>query len=83
MPGNEHVHEIPSITSLSHMTIEYPQEGGDAEYPLPESLQDVHFATLEEKKRIWFRDAVINTLFIASWCVLDSLSVDLCPGSIS
>ncbi|KAI0288116.1 triose-phosphate transporter family-domain-containing protein [Russula brevipes] len=70
MPGNEHVHEIPSITDLTHMTLEYPQEGGDAEYPLPESLQDVHFATLEEKKRIWFRDAVINTLFIASWFVL-------------
>lgn len=34
-----------------------------------EGLQ-LHLATLGEKKRLWWRNAVINTLFILSWCVL-------------
>jgi hypothetical protein len=68
MPGDERVHEIPLTISLTHMTLEEQQGDYDAVYPLPEGLQDVHFATIEEKKRIWFRDALINTLFIASWC---------------
>lgn len=29
--------------------------------------QDVHYATEAEKKRLWWREAVINALFIASW----------------
>ncbi|KAF8482496.1 triose-phosphate transporter family-domain-containing protein [Russula ochroleuca] len=63
MPGND-VLEIPSITSSTHMSLEDPQ---DDVYPLPE---DVHFATIEEKKRLWFRDALINALFMASWFTL-------------
>jgi solute carrier family 35, member C2 len=66
MPGDEHVLELPSITSSTHMSLEDPQDDGDAVYPLPE---DVHFATIEEKKRLWFRDSLINALFIASWYV--------------
>ncbi|KAI0295874.1 triose-phosphate transporter family-domain-containing protein [Multifurca ochricompacta] len=56
MPVSEHVHD--SI----HMTIEESQRRDN-------ELHDVHFATIEEKKRLWFRDAFINTLFIASWFV--------------
>lgn len=41
-------------------------------YPGPE---DVHFATIEEKKRLWFRDAFINAFFIASWCVRPGLII--------
>ncbi|KAI0256433.1 triose-phosphate transporter family-domain-containing protein [Lactifluus subvellereus] len=52
------------------MTLEEPQGDCDVVYPLPEGPQDVHFATIEEKKRIWFRDALINALFIASWFIL-------------
>jgi len=48
------------------MTVEDPQAESDDVYALSE---DVHFATIEEKKRLWFRDALINTLFIASWSV--------------
>jgi len=29
--------------------------------------QAAHFATEAEKKRLWWRNAIINTLFIASW----------------
>jgi len=29
--------------------------------------QAVHYATEEEKKRLWWRNAVINALFITSW----------------
>ncbi|KAH9163933.1 triose phosphate transporter [Lactarius sanguifluus] len=45
------------------MSPEGPQRD-DNLYPIPE---DVHFATIEEKKRLWLRDALINALFIASW----------------
>ena len=72
MPVDEHVNEIPLTTSSTHMTTEDPQGESDAVYPLPRSLQDVHFATIEEKKRLWFRDALINSLFIASWFVPES-----------
>ena len=27
----------------------------------------VHFASLEEKKRIWWRNAIVNGLFISAW----------------
>lgn len=30
---------------------------------------DIHLATLGEKKRLWWRNAVINAIFILSWCV--------------
>lgn len=66
MPVDEHVLEIPLITNSTHMSLEDPQFDGGTPYPRPE---DLHFATIEEKKRLWFRDAVINALFIASWCV--------------
>ncbi|KAI0259224.1 triose-phosphate transporter family-domain-containing protein [Gloeopeniophorella convolvens] len=49
------------------MTLDQTRADGDATYPPPEELQDVHFATLEEKKRLWFRDALINSFFIAAW----------------
>jgi hypothetical protein len=69
MPVDEHVNEILLTPSSTHMTTQDPQGESDAVYPLPRSLEDVHFATVEEKKRLWFRDALINSLFIASWFV--------------
>lgn len=70
MPVNEHVQEISPTTNFTHMTLETQQGDSDAVYPL-------HFATIEEKKRLWFRDALINALFIASWCVQESRAVYL------
>jgi hypothetical protein len=69
MPGNERIHEIPIAVNSTHMTVEEPQGDSDVVYSLPDGLQDVHFATIEEKKRLWFHDALINTLLIASWYV--------------
>ncbi|KAH9062415.1 TPT-domain-containing protein [Lactarius vividus] len=60
---SEHVHPTPLIVGSAHMSAEGPQRDDDL-YPIPE---DVHFATIEEKKRLWLRDALINALFIASW----------------
>ena len=65
--GSEHVHEIPLTVGSTE-----PQGDNDDVYP----LEDVHFATLEEKKRLWLRDALINSLFIASWyvkCILTAI----------
>jgi len=65
-PASSHVHDAPLMASSTHMTLEDTQGESEA---LSEGLRDVHFATLEEKKRLWLRDALINTLFIASWYV--------------
>lgn len=29
--------------------------------------QGIHYATEAEKKRLWWRNAVVNSLFIVSW----------------
>jgi hypothetical protein len=31
--------------------------------------EQVHLASLAEKKRLWWRNAVVNAVFISSWCV--------------
>ena len=77
MPVDEQDHELPLTTHTTHMAIEDPQDESDDVYALSEGPQDVHFATIEEKKRLWFRDALINTLFIASWSVQNHI---LCPN---
>lgn len=64
--SNEHDHQIPLIERSTHMTTEGPQGDNGDIYPTPE---DVHLATIEEKKRFWLRDALINSLIIASWYV--------------
>ncbi|KAJ6593632.1 triose-phosphate transporter family-domain-containing protein [Mycena capillaripes] len=38
----------------------------DAEMHSPD-LEPVQLATLAQKKRLWWRNAIVNTLFIASW----------------
>lgn len=35
--------------------------------------QGIHLASLAERKRLWWRNATINTLFIASWSVVEYL----------
>jgi hypothetical protein len=37
----------------------------DGESDLDDS--DVHLASIEEKKRLWFKNAAINALFIGAW----------------
>lgn len=32
--------------------------------------ENIHLATLGEKKRLWWRNALINILYILSWCVI-------------
>jgi len=36
--------------------------------------QGLHYASLSEKKRLWWRNAALNTLFIMSWCVTSACS---------
>ena len=69
MPDNERAHGISLTTSSTHTILEEPQGDDDVVYSLPEGIRDGHFATIEEKKRLWVRDALINTFFIALWCV--------------
>ena len=58
----------------------HDENGGPPEYPPEYTLDDlnglqstlntdIHFADSLEKKRLWWRNAVINAAFIASWCV--------------
>lgn len=30
---------------------------------------DIHLASLAEKKRLWWRNSIVNLVFIALWCV--------------
>jgi len=36
--------------------------------------QGLHYASLSEKKRLWWRNAALNTFFILSWCVVSVCS---------
>lgn len=58
----------------------HDENGGPPEYPPDYTLDDlngpqstlntdIHFADSLEKKRLWWRNAVINAAFIASWYV--------------
>lgn len=53
-------------------------DGGDDPAPLyaqldDDALHDAHLATIAEKKRRWWRNALVNMAFIASWCVRPSM----------
>jgi solute carrier family 35 protein C2 len=34
----------------------------------PTDIEPVQLATLAQKKRLWWRNAIVNAIFIASWC---------------
>lgn len=54
-----------SHASLSADSLEQPP--AYTQHLDDEIEDDVHIATLEEKKRRWWRNALINATFIASW----------------
>jgi hypothetical protein len=54
-------HEFRRSTSLD-------QDADDTLRPLSARSEGLHLASLAEKKRLWWRNAIINLLFIASWC---------------
>ena len=56
--------------SLPTDTIDRPPDYDDV-VDSDDFQSDVHLASIEEKKRRWWRNAIINMLFIASWCVSD------------
>jgi solute carrier family 35 protein C2 len=58
-------------TSVDHAEheINYPPSGG------------LHLASIVEKKRLWWRNALINALFIGSWCAAMSLLPVTCTHS--
>ncbi|EAU91556.2 triose phosphate transporter [Coprinopsis cinerea okayama7 len=43
------------------------QDADDTLRPLSARSEGLHLASLAEKKRLWWRNAIINLLFIASW----------------
>jgi len=71
-----HAQQAPLMASAVQSAEEYAlhdtHDGNDFEHtPFTYyDLQDqVHLASLAEKKRLWWRNALITGLFIASWCV--------------
>lgn len=36
----------------------------------------LHYASIAEKKRLWWRNAIVNALFISSWCVAYLISLN-------
>ncbi|KAJ7690662.1 TPT-domain-containing protein [Mycena rosella] len=51
--------------SLAGRSLPHPTE--DAYEMHSEDPEPVHLASLAEKKRLWWRNAIVSTLFIASW----------------
>ena len=51
--------------------VDRPPEYEDVEdtAEMDELQEEIHLATVEEKKRRWWRNAAINVAFIGSWCV--------------
>lgn len=60
-------------SSVEDELIPRPRPSGSYERALAAAYharaEGVHLASVAEKKRLWIRKAIINTLFIASWCV--------------
>lgn len=66
---------------MSSRTVHLPDDGLNLDHELQ---QNVHIATVEEKKRLWWRNAFINALFIAGWSAfpLGSISRNV-PSELS
>lgn len=52
-----------------------------SEYELEGRGTEVHVASISEKKRLWWRNASINCLFITSWRVHDKLTWHSLPDT--
>lgn len=57
--------------------------GADGEDTTLESEGDVHIATRAEKKRLWWKNALVNTFFILTWYDASKPHVFLEPLSTS
>jgi solute carrier family 35 protein C2 len=58
----------PILSDAQHYIVHNDDDGSDGG-----SHDDVHIASEAEKKRLWWRNAAINTCFILSW--YDSLAL--------
>ena len=57
------------LTSNGHAIPEDLEDDAPV-YGLYDDAADVHLASVEEKKRMWWKNAFINMLFITSWYVM-------------
>jgi hypothetical protein len=62
-PPSQPSHDDYNADTPSH------QIYNDGESHVTNFGEEVSFATVEEKKRKWWRNALVNLAFIASWCV--------------
>ena len=62
-------HAVNSELNLSNQHIEGSRSSYEYDIPLGMANEGIHFASVVEKRRLWWRNAIINTLFIASWYV--------------
>jgi len=84
-------HAVNSELNLSNPHLEGSRSSYEDDIPLGTANEGIHFASIVEKRRLWWRNAIINTLFIASWCVYNLettswteriLQVSLCHSSL-
>jgi solute carrier family 35 protein C2 len=66
------VEENPLSNALPYGLSSDQDEG----YPATLHNRGLRYASIVEKKRLWWRNAIINALFIASWCVTYLVSFD-------
>lgn len=62
-------HVVNSEPNLSNSPLEGSRSSYENDIPLGMANEGIHFASIAEKRRLWWRNAIINTLFIASWYV--------------
>ena len=60
-------HAVNSEPNLPNPPLEGSRSSYEDDIPLGLVNEGIHFASIVEKKRLWWRNAIINTLFIASW----------------
>ncbi|KIM45081.1 hypothetical protein M413DRAFT_441745 [Hebeloma cylindrosporum] len=58
---------VNSEVNLSNPHLEGSRSSYEDDIPLGMANEGIHFASIVEKRRLWWRNAIINTLFIASW----------------
>lgn len=58
-----HGHEGYTLEdAINRQSLDHANSGGEGD-----EHDHIHLASLAEKKRLWWRNAVINAVFIASW----------------
>ncbi|KAJ3497150.1 hypothetical protein NLJ89_g10390 [Agrocybe chaxingu] len=72
MERTQHAVDSEQLSPNGHLE-HRPRQSYEEEIPRDAYHEGVHIASVAEKKRLWWRNAIINALFIASWFLFATL----------